>query len=251
MELTNPASLKRLTGLAFFQQVGLASSVPFGNILAIKQDIAPKNVSAMLNKRGNSKLFRRDNYSVEPVYSIQTNQFSSSCIPLLLMGTRLADVVQASGTAQTFVFTAAKGQAFILPDKNVTISTVAVGATNKTLGVDFFVDDPNIIQTLVSLNGVIILPETAAGIADGATVTVTYDRPAVTREQYAAFTVLNRTGEIAIYLEDETGMDANMIWTAQIQLTTKDPGSFDVSKFTEATFEAAVFGSPIITARSN
>ena len=82
------------------------------------------------------------------------------------MGQRVADLVQPVGTATTFSFTAAKGQAFDIGARGATIASVKVAALSKILGVDYFVDDPNIPQSMISLNGIIILPTTAAGIAD-------------------------------------------------------------------------------------
>ncbi len=248
MELTNLASLKRLSGLAFFKEDLSANWIPFGNILSTKLDTSPKTVSAMLNKRGRSILFRRDAYAVEPVFSLTSNQFSTSCMALMLMGT---DLVQTSAASAVYSFTAAKGRAFILPYRGVTITSVMVSAAAKTLGTDFFVDDPNIVQSLIALNGAIILPETPAGIADGATVDVTYTRPALTREQYSAFTVLNRSGQLVVYGEDEAGTDANQIYTMNGQLSVKSVGELNVDKFAEVTFELAIFGNPTITGRPN
>ena len=69
---------------------------------------------------------------------------------------------------------------------------------------------------MVSLNGMIILPTTAAGIADAATVDVIYDAATLTREQYHAFSKLNRSGKFRLYLEDETGLDAREIWDFEV-----------------------------------
>lgn len=255
MEFTSLASLERLTALAYFKESGAGSYTPFGNITLAKLDIAPKSISVPLYKRGKGTLFRRDNYMVEPLFSLTTDQFASSVIRLLLLGTKNADNVQTAsgtgGTGNTFVFTAAAGQAYYIGQRGVTISTVAVSAVNKTLGVDFFVDDPNIPQSLVSLNGIIILPAAAAGITDGATVTVTYSIPALTRENYSAFTTLNRSGALKLFFEDESGTDAREIWDMQVQLSCKSVGDFDPTKFREVVMEAAVFGNPVVTTRPN
>ena len=249
MEFTNLATLERLSGMLFFKEDGASSYLPFGNILSIGFAANPTTVDAMLFKRGGGKLFRRDTYGVKPVLSIKTNQFATSVMALLLMGDRASDASQASGTGQTFSFTAAKGQAFVIGDRDITISTVKVGATTKTLGTDYFVDDPTIPQSLASLNGVIILPNVPAGIADADTVDVTYDRPALTREVYNAFTRLNRSGTLLGYLEDETGGDAREIITASGQLTMKSVGDWDPTKFREAEMDMAIFGNPVISAR--
>ena len=250
MEFTSLASLERLTGLAYFKPTG-GNYAPFGNITMVKLDTAPKAISALLWKRGKGNLFRRDNVSVEPVFSLTTDQFATPVVDLLVMGTRAADNVQSSASATTTSFTAAKGKAYDIGKRGITITSVKVGATAKTLGTDFYVDDPNIPQSLISLNGVIILPATAAGIADADTVDVLYDTPALTREVYNAFTTLNRSGSMKIYLEDETGTDAREIWTMNCQLSVKSIGDFDPTKFRDVVLECAIFGSPVVTTRPN
>jgi hypothetical protein len=249
MEQNSLAAVERLTALAFFRETGAGSYVPFGNITMVKMDLAPKVVTIPLYKRGKGNLFRRDNYLVEPVFSITVDQFFSSVVKLMILGDKAADVVQGSGNAITYSFTAAKGQAYYIGARNATIASVKIASTTKTLGVDFFVDDPNIPQSMVSLNGIIILPETVAGITDGSSVDVVFTNPALTREQYNAFTRLNRGGSLKLYFEDETGGDAREIWDLTVQLSAKTIGDFDPTKFRDCVLEAAVFGNPVITTR--
>jgi hypothetical protein len=251
MELISLQSLKRLTGQIFCQVSGDSNYIPIGNILKTGIDVAPKYVSAKLKKRGRSILFRRDASDIEPIFSFSTDQFPTSSMPLLFMATRLADAVQTSSGSATFVFTAAKGRAFKIPYRGVTITSVAVAAANKVLNTDFYVDDPNIPQSLVSINSWIILPETPAGIADGDTVTVTYTRPALTQEQYALFTTLNRTVTLYVYGEDETGLDPNQVYTMTGQLSVKKMGELTDDKFAEVDLELAIFGNPTLGARPN
>ena len=252
MELTNLASFERLTGLGFFKESGAGSYVPFGNINMIKLATSPAVADVMLHKRGGSTLARQDVHSVKPVFSFTLNQFAGSIIPLMVMGTRSADSVQASGSgATTTSFTAAKGQAFDLGVRGSTIASVKVSTVAKTLGVDFYVDDPNIPQSLVSLNGFIILPSTPAGIADGDTVDVVHNNPPLTREAYNAFSKLNRTGNLRMILEDETSTDAREIWDFACQLSVKSIGDFDPTKFREVVIDAAIFGVAPFTARPN
>jgi hypothetical protein len=250
MEFTSLASFERLTGLGFFKETGAGSYVPFGNVLMAKLATSPGVVDAMLFKRGGGKLARQDVHSIKPIFSITVNQLASPIVPLLIMGERTTDTSQSGSAGETFAFTAEKGKAFDLGKRGVTISTVKVSAVTKTLGLDYFVDDPNIPQSLISLNGIIILPSTPAGIADAATVTVTFDASTtLTREQYYAFTHLNRSGTFRLFAEDETGGDAREIWDFQCQISTKSVGDFDPQKFREVVLDAAIFGSPTITAR--
>lgn len=232
-------------------EFGQTSYVPFGNVKLVKLATSPATTDVMFNKRGASTLARQDVHSVKPIYSITVDQIAGNVIPILLMGTRVADAVQPIATAQTFSFTAAKGQAFDIGARGATIASVKIATLSKILGVDYFVDDPNIPQSMVSLNGIIILPTTAAGIADASTVDVIYSAATLTREHYRAFNKLNRSGAFRLFLEDETGSDAREIWDFQCQLSVKSVGDFDPAKFREVVIEAALFGYPDISTRPN
>lgn len=258
MELTDLASFSRLTGIGYFKpdsgpDAGI--DLPFGNLTMIKMPTNPKTVSANLNKRGSTVLAKRDTHMVEPIFDLTSDQFADPTFPLQLMGDQLTDLSQGSASGSTYTFTAKAGRAYQIGKYNITIKNVKVIAAEKTPGTDYFIDDPNVTQPsggslgagFISQNGVIILPVTAAGIADGAVVVVTYDSPALTRKQYAAFTKLNRSGTLTLYLEDSSGADAREIWSAKVQLSIKSVGDNDPAKFRETVMEAAIFGSPTIT----
>jgi endonuclease YncB( thermonuclease family) len=250
MELTSLKSFERLTGFALFNDdADSTGDIPLGNITALANDYSPKTVEIPRASRGVLTIARRDTFQVTPVYTIDGNQFHTPVIPLLLMGDRTTDLSQTSATGATYTFTAKAGRAYKLPHYNVTAIAVTVSAAAKTLGTDFFVDDPNIPQSTTSFNGVIILPVTAAGIADGATVTVTYNKPVLTMEVYNAFTKLNRVGTLTIFLEDEYGPPAKEIWSCRCSLTVKKGADAKPGDFRGWQLEASLFGNPTVSKR--
>lgn len=242
MELSNLSSYERLTGKFLFTPLGDVGAIDLGNLDAVKSSFNPKSVEVMLNQRGASTLARKDTTSISQVFTIQGNQFHTSVMNLLLMGDKNADLSQSSGTATTFGFTALAGRSYWIGAYNVSAVVVTVSATTKTLDVDYFLD---------AYNGVIRLPELPAGIADAASVTVTFNKPAETMESYTALTKLNRQGSLQCFLEDEYGPPSKEIWVAsKVQLTTKDaPDAGDPSKFRTWSMEMAVFGAPTIYKR--
>lgn len=258
VEYTDLASFTRLTGLAYFKADAGADAginIPFGNITMIKLPTNPKTVSANLNKRGGVTLAKRDTYMVEPVWEITSDQFAEPTFPLQLMGDAIADWTQSIATGSTYTFTAKAGRAYYIGAKNATIKHVKVSTSEMIPGVDYFIDDYNVAQPtggslgsgFVSQNGWIMLPVTAAGITDGASVVVTYDCGALTRKQYTAFSKLNRSGTLTIELEDASGGDPREEWIGKVQLSVKQVGDNDPAKFRETILEAAIFGSPTIS----
>jgi hypothetical protein len=113
-----------------------------------------------------------------------------SILELIYMGTRNADIVQSSGTGITFSFVAVLGQTFDIGARNVTLNNVKVGVATKVFDTDYFFD---------AGNGLIRLPNIAAGIAAGATVVVNFERPALTRTSVTAFNQLNQSGTLKLF----------------------------------------------------
>jgi len=240
MEYNNLATFERLSGKAFFQPKGQTGMIDLGNIDMMKLDYNPKTVEIPLASRGRLALARRDTFQVTPVYQIDGNQFATPIIPLLLLGDQLADIVQTSGSAQVFSFTAKAGLAFYIGARGVTNVVVKVAGVTKTPDVDYFLDD---------YNGIIKIPVTPVGISDGATVDVTFDKPAITFEQFQAFTKLNRQGTLIVHEEDEYGPPALNIWTMQVQLTVKTGPNKEPDKFSKFSLEASLFGTPTMVKR--
>ena len=240
MEFNDPQSFERLTGLAYFTPAGQAGAIPLGNIQMVKSDYGLKTVDDLKSIRGVLQLRRRVTYGAVPIFSIDGNQFATPTIPLLLLGTRLADLAQASATASTFTFTSAAGQAFWVGAYNISNVSVASGGMPMAQGTDYFID---------LFNGMVLVPVLGSGIPDGAAAVVTFDQAAFTLEQYLAFTTLSRTGSLVVFAEDEFGPPAKEIWTMQVSLTCKKGADMDPSKFRMFTLEAALLGTPLVQKR--
>jgi hypothetical protein len=237
MEYANPSSFERLTGKALFTPTGQAGAIDLGNIEMHKLDYGPKSVEIPKASRGKLTLARRDTFQTVPAFSIDGDQFATPIIPLILLGDQIGDLSISSGTGSTFTFTAAKGLSFWVGAYNISNVSVAVASVGKTLNTDYFLD---------AYNGIISLPVLPAGIADAATVVVTFDKPAITMEQYNAFTKLNRQGTLVVYAEDEYGPPAKEIWTmTSVQLSVKSGPERTGEKFSKFTLEASIIGDPL------
>jgi hypothetical protein len=252
MELFHRPSFERLTGLAFFTPSGGSGAIPWGNIQMMKLDHGLKMRDYTISVRGVLQLRKRKVYGRVPIYSIQGDQFSSQATPILLGGERAAvDHSQLATGSTTFSFTAAMGRGFRLPHVGATIASVKVGSDLKTLGYDYFVDDPAIDQTPFSHTGYIILPQSAGTIVAGNLVSAIYSAPAFTLEEYVAFSNLQTDGALVVLCEDEFGPPALWEWIMDVTVYCKASPDVQEDKFRVHNIEAAVYGEPIVRRRSS
>jgi hypothetical protein len=246
MDFNDLQSFERLTGLAFFTPAGAAGAIPLGNITMLKVDYGTKAYEPLKSLRGVLQRRRRDTYGHLAIYSIDGNQFATPMIPLLLLGTKTDDFAQSAATAQTFTFTAAAGLAFFAGAYSLANVVVKVSGVTKTIGTDYFLDDPNVPQIGASMQGCVIIPVDTQGIQEGDVVTVTFDQAALVMDQYLAFTQLSQTGLLQVFAEDEAGGPGREVWIMTVQLTCKKGADIDPTKFRSFTLEAAIIGNPAV-----
>lgn len=249
MELSDRPSFERLTGLAFFTPEGETGAIPFGNIELFKHDYGIKTKDFWRSIRGNLFLSKRKVHGRAPIYSIQGNQFASPTIPLLLLGEQQSDYAQTATGSHYFTFTAVMGRAVELPQVAATIYQVGVSGADKTLGYDFFVDDPALEQSLLSHTGWVILPANGGTIVAGDVVSVYYSAPALSLEEYLAFSRLSRDGTLVVLAEDEFGPPAREKWILDVTLYCKAAAETHPDRYRSYTMEAAVYGNPIVRRR--
>ncbi len=114
---------------------------------------------------------------------------------------------------------------------------MTVSAATKVAEVDYFLDP---------IAGIIRFPTVAAGIADSASVVVTFDKPAITRKSFTGGTTPNFTGSL-LYIEKDAKSNiprAEWAFPSAI-IAPKDPGdsgSADSLKNKKWSMEAAISG---------
>jgi hypothetical protein len=148
---------------------------------------------------------------------------------------------KARAPGATFTFTAVLGRTFDIGKRNITISTVKVGATTYVDGVDYFSEQNK---------GIIRLPVVAVGITAGATVVVTYNAPALTRESYTAFNNLNQTGVLQLFEMDNKSPIPMAEWNITGNLTADTAGDVDATKHKQWTMKFSVDGQPTCLRRA-
>jgi len=230
----NLQALRRTSGEIKFKPTGLSSYDEFGPIGVSKVNMNPTTDEVRFAINGASILGIKENTGISPVVAFEGQLYNDTVERYLNMGTQEANVSQSSGSGSTANVTAALGKSFDIGARNVTLVSVTVAAAAKTRDVDFFFDE---------LSGFIRFPHVAAGIADAASVVVTFDKPAISRTKFIGGSVLNFYGA-AIYIEKDN--KSNIVraeWAfPSVCLSPKEPGDSDISKNAKWAMEMAISG---------
>ncbi len=238
----NIASLDRLTGKAIFFPTGSAGGTDLGDIDMFKLDYGAKREQINFHIDGNVSLALEETISVAPVFSIEGKQFHTSIMSLILMGTRGTDTSQVSATAATLTITAKVGQTFDIGARNISNVAVTVAGAPKVADVDYFLE---------ANKGLIRFPNVAAGIADGASVLITFDKPAITRENYTAFNNQNIQGTLKVFGMDNRSPIPKSEWTLPGNFTVDKGGDNDPAKHKQWSIRYAVIGQPTLLRRAS
>ena len=100
-------------------------------------------------------------------------------------------------------------------------------------------------------DGLIRFPETAAGIADGVTLHLTFNKPALTRQSFTAFNKLNNTGNLLLFEKDNVDPVAVNEWNFNGTLYTKTMGDVDPLKNKTWSMDFSVNGQPTLLTRKS
>jgi len=202
------ASKERLTGRAYFNP-GIAggsgiTSMPWldlGNIQLMSLDYGIKRKEHFKARRGMLITDRYDAYSATPRWEITGDEFTSSILFLIFLGTDVGDISQVHGntTSTPQVFNVHKGG--VLDTGKFAIYTWDVqtspgGVHSGTEGVDWIVDPGP---------GKLYIPFTSA-FAENQLKQFVYNWPDITFDKILPpLSNLNRTGTMQLIEEDDSG----------------------------------------------
>jgi hypothetical protein len=231
----NKRSFLRFTGTGLWTPDGSVHGFDLGNILAINSNYNVETERVPYAFNGQNVTALEEAIMVSPDWTIRGNQFHTRIRQLLMMGTKQADVVQAAATGATQTLTGVVvGASYDLGVRGASNLAATVSAASKAAGVDYEFD---------TVTGIFRVLE-GGTIAAGANVVLTYDVPALTREEYTAFDNQNQQGTIRIFglrLGDGTpGEEAILAGN----LYTENTGDLDPKKHREWSMKLSVSGSP-------
>jgi hypothetical protein len=198
------ASKERLTGRAYFNP-GIAggagiTSMPWldlGNIQLMSLDYGIKRKEHFKARRGMLITDRYDAYSATPRWEITGDEFTSSILFLIFLGTDGGDVTQTHGTI-TQSFNVHKGG--ILDTGKFAIYNWSMGGTATTEGVDWKVDPGP---------GKLYVPW-GSSMAEDQARGFTYSWPDITFDRILPpMSSLNRSGTMQIIEEDDSAPVGN------------------------------------------
>lgn len=240
MELTDPQSFERLTGLGFFLPDDGPAAIHLGNVTMIRCNYGLASVDIMRSRRGIVYPRKRHYHQRAPVFTLETNQFASALQALHLAGTALPDTTRPAQTGVNFTFTAVPGGAWNIGQSDIWLPSVLVGTDLKVQGYDYFIDP---------FNGWIWLPTNGGTIVAGDIVEVNYNCPAQRLETYNAFDTLSRSGQLTVFAEDEYGPPAREQWVMQCEFCVHAASDTDPTKFRSDVIEITVYGNPTVYKR--
>jgi hypothetical protein len=232
------AVFERLTGRAFFTPAGQTGAINLGNILTHKLEWGLKRKTTFKSRRGQLSVRDDDVIGAEPRFTIECDEFATPLLALLHGGSAPEYAVDTAATGATFTFTAALGLAFrtnFFSISNVSIVT----PTGKVEGTDYKID--------YGL-GIIYLPLTST-IAPGATVTMRYDRIAITYNRVTALDAPSKKGTLLVYEEDDFSLTPKTTYACAVALSIDGSLSTKVDTYKSVTLRAAVLGSITIYKR--
>lgn len=230
----NLQSLERTTGkIIFFPDANPTQGENFGVIQIVKVSLGLKSEPIQFPIDGAILGATDDNISMQPVLTFDGHQITDDVEARLNVGTQNADDVQASGSAATVTVTAKLGKTFDIGFRNISNVAVTVASAPKILNTDFFLDPSE---------GLIRFPFVAAGIADGASVLITFDKAALTLKSYTGGTKLSETGTLKYYERDGRSSTVRALWILPGTLSPQDPGGGDPAKTKQWQMKFAVNG---------
>ncbi len=236
----NLASLDRLTGTAvFFPLATPLEGIHCGDIEMHALSFNPQREHFVKVAGRDILLGSDDTIAIAPVLSIEGRQFHSAILPLLLLGTRNANLLQSYVSAGALTLTARLGKTFNLGALNLRNVVVNYPGGIAIPDVDYFLE---------ANKGLLRFPEFPPNIADGDSITVSYQAPALAWESYAPCTQLDLEGTLQLYEMDTAGVKA--LWTMPGIITADSLGDGDPSKHRKWKLRYALTNLPALCRRA-
>lgn len=239
----NRSSFDRLTGKAQFVEDGLAYGVDLGLIDMTAAEYGVEREKVMAAIAGNVVLAFEETVSVSPVWTLQGKQFHSQILPLLMLGTANADVVQSSGSGiNVDISTPVAGGTYDLGYRNISALVVESDGDTLVSGVDYHAD---------LAAGWIRIPLSGYSFTLSDGISCTFTKPAITRESITAFNRLNRDGTLKLLEFDNKSAIVKNEWSFPGSLTVENPGDTDPTKSKQWSMRFSLNGQPTLLRRKS
>lgn len=229
-------SKRKTTAAVFFTPTGETGGYPLGNVVSWKRNNTDEVAEHMKSVGGIRILDESRTRTLRYAYEFILTEHTDQIIKLLQKGVKGSNADQASGTDATAQFTSVVlGKAYSLGAYNVSAVVVEVSSSAKTLGTDYLLD---------AAAGKIIILATGT-IAAGATVDVTFNKPAITIETFDTASDPQVEGAFELVITDTlSGIPTEIhTWTGSIRVS--DPGD-NADDFNQVTVEAVCHTTPVV-----
>lgn len=234
MEYDDIASKERLSGRAFFFASGDNGWIDLGNIQLMNLDYGIKRKEHFKARRGSLITDRYDAYSATPRWEITGDEFTTSNLSLIFLGTAATDIVQNATTGGVSTVTVREGkwvdlaanptfQRFGMSTQSTLTQVNGINVTKtEGFGADYVIDRSV---------GKVYIPYNST-INDGASVTIQFWTPQLTYNRILPpLSNLNRSGQMQLVEEDDVIVPVTGTGTSYSPKTIHD---FPVSLSTDA-----------------
>lgn len=223
----NTAQYSRLvTGKIIFKLSGLTEWKNLGDLEVVVHDPKVDRVDVIGSGKGSTSIRTKLPSRITQMYSATATEKTPELVELSLLASPAINTSQTLATAQAASFTANLRSALLLNAINVT-SVVVKNSTNTVTyvaGTDYDLDAGNGIIEVIK----------GGGITIGATINVTFDRPAITRKAYTPNTKRIFEGDVKIHIQDGFSDDPVEVHTFYGQLfisQNSSQGSGEIQKW--------------------
>lgn len=233
----NRGTRKISSGRLYFKESGSVGYINFGNVELHQHEVPDERTKIAESRNGSVKTIDERRVMQEQRFKVTLTEELERVTAAALLAAAPSAGNQSSGTDVSESFVGVnKSQVILLGARNVSNVVVEVATVAKTLGTDY---------TLEAGPGVItILP--GGTIADGATVDVTYDKPAISQKTFVSGQQLQLRGEAVLHEEDDNSSKIpRNIWSFSAVLFCTARGDQDGKKV--ATWELELLATSDVT----
>ncbi|HEY1170233.1 MAG TPA: hypothetical protein VGH19_02580 [Verrucomicrobiae bacterium] len=227
---------KQTTGKLLFKREGEGAFIDFGNVRMYKYAPKIERTKTTVARKGYVQLVEERPTQVEHRWTVGLDEELPDLVRLHLLAGTGATVTQSTTAVPAHaVLNVKKGQVIVLPDQNVTVTSVKIDEEEDVTTV------PNVDYKVDAVAGTITILHSGQ-IADGDDLLVAYTPTAATFTEHTGLTDLCVKGTVVFDEYDQHQEAPRARYTFTAQITVSNGGDNDGKKQSEFEVELLATG---------